>query len=135
MAKAKLLEKIKTDLKASLTKVNKKTIEKKSQKISKSKALKKDTEKFDSSDDETLVTTVAANQNIQIVPIDNDGFLGESEDSGPDFITNEDVQTTSTINNAGLLSVDDNGDICVIGETDYSVEDIITHSFQQTSIS
>ena len=134
MAKAKLLEKIKTDLKASLTKVNKKTIEKKSQKISKSKALTKDTEKFDSSDDETPVTTVAANQNIQIVPIDNDGFLGESEDSGPDFITNEDVRTTSTINNVGLLSVDGNGDIFVIGESDYSVDDI-THSFQQTSIS
>ncbi len=134
MAKAKLLEKIKTDLKASLTKVNKKTIEKKSQKISKNKALTKDTQKFDSSDDETLVTTVAANQNIQVVPIDNDDFLGGSEDSGPDFITNEDVQTTSTINNAGLLSVDGNGDIFVIGETDYSVDDI-THSFQQTSIS
>ena len=134
MAKVKLLEKIKTDLKASLTKVNRKTIEKKSQKISKSKALTNHTEKFDSSDDETAVTTVAANQNIQIVPIDNDGFLGESEDSGPDFITNEDVRTTSTINNAGLLSVDDNGDIFVIGETGYSVEDI-THSFQQTSIS
>ncbi len=68
------------------------------------------------------------------IPHSHDVFLGESEDSGPDFITNEDVQTTSTINNAGLLSVDDNGDICVIGETDYSVEDI-THSFQQTSIS
>lgn len=94
----------------------------------------KDTEKFDSSDDETLVTTVAANQNIQVVPIDNDDFLGESEDSGPDFITNEDVQTTSTINNAGLLSIDGNGDIFVIRETDYSVDDI-THSFQQTSIS
>lgn len=91
MAKVKLLEKIKTDLKASLTKVNRKTIEKKSQKISKSKALTNHTEKFDSSDDETPVTTIAANQNIQIVPIDNDGFLGESEDSGPDFITNEDV--------------------------------------------
>jgi len=94
----------------------------------------KDTEKFDSSDDETLVTTVAANQNTHIVPIDNDGFLGESEDSSPDFITNEDVRATSTINNAGLLSVDGNGDIFVIGESDYSVDDI-THSFQQTSIS
>ena len=134
MAKTKFFEKVKTDLKVSLTKVNNKTIEKKSQKISKSKALTKDTEKFESSDDETPVTIVAANQNIQIAPIDNDGFLGESEDSGPDFITTEDVRITSTINNAGLLNVDDNGDIFVIGETNYSVDDI-THSFQQTSIS
>ncbi|MEA0970903.1 hypothetical protein Megvenef_00872 [Candidatus Megaera venefica] len=71
MAKVKLLEKIKTDLKASLTKVNKKIIEKKSQKISKSKALTKDTEKFDSSDDETPVTIVTASQNIQIVLLVN----------------------------------------------------------------
>ena len=85
--------------------------------MSNSKALTKDTEKFDSSDYETPVTTIAANQNIQIVPIDNDGFLGESEDSGPDFISNEDVRTTSTINNTGLLSIDGNGDIFVIGET------------------
>ena len=134
MAKVKLLEKIKTDLKASLTKVNRKTIEKKSQKISKSKALTNHTEKFDSSDDETAVTTVAANQNIQIVPIDNDGFLGDSEDFGPDFITNADVRTNSNISNTGLLAIGDNGEVFVIGESGNSVDDLV-QSFQQHTIS
>ncbi len=139
MAKSNLFEKVKTDLKESLTKVSKKTIEKKSQKNPKSKASTKDTEKFDSSDDETLVTNVTTNLNIQTVPrgnddLGNDDFLGEPEDFDPEFITNSDVRAASTINNAGLLGLDNNGAISIIGESENSVHDLV-HSFQQTTIS
>ena len=134
MAKLKLFDKIKAELKDSLTKVNKGSIEKKSQKNAKSKPLAKDFEESDDYSDETQVTNVTTNGNIQVASKDNDGFLGDSEDFGPDFITNADVRTNSNISNTGLLAIGDNGEVFVIGESGNSVDDLV-QSFQQHTIS
>ena len=129
MAKLKLFDKIKAELKDSLTKVNKGSIEKKSQKNAKSKPLAKDFEDADDYSGEANVT----NQNTQVSSENNDGFLGDSEDFGPEFITNSDVKTNSNIINTGLLAIGDNGEVFVIGESGNSVDDLV-QSFQQHTI-
>ena len=130
MSKLKLFDKIKAGLQDSLTKVNKGAIKKKSQKNAKSKSLAKDFEDADDYSGEANVT----NQNTQVSSKDNDGFLGDSEDFGPDFITNSDVKTNSNIINTGLLAIGDNGEVFVIGESGNSVDDLV-QSFQQHTIS